>query len=130
MNAQEPSFWEVVDALSEREPRFRREAYGFVVAALGATVRALPESRKADIDRRHLSGAELVIGVVRLARAEFGALADAVFREWGVTRSEDLGAIVFQLVESGQLSARPEDSLEDFSGGPDLLEALSGRSHR
>jgi uncharacterized repeat protein (TIGR04138 family) len=129
MTASEPSFWEVVDTLGEREPRYAREAYGFVVAALGAAVRALPRARRADPARRHLSGGELVEGVIRLARTEFGDLAELVFREWGVTRSEDIGAIVFRLVDSGQLSARPEDRLEDFGGGPDLLAALGGASH-
>jgi uncharacterized repeat protein (TIGR04138 family) len=50
-----------------------------------------------------------------------------VFREWGVASGEDVGRIVFQLVECGQLSARPEDTLEDFRGGPDLLAQLAGQ---
>lgn len=124
MNDSKWSFWDVVDQLRQRDGRFRREAYGFVVAALGATVEALPPARLSDPERRHLSGHELVEGVVALARREFGPLAPMVFREWGVTRSEDIGAIVFQLVEAGQLSARPEDTLEDFRGGHELLEAL------
>jgi hypothetical protein len=37
----------------------------------------------------------------------------------------DVGEIVFQLVEAGQLSARGEDRREDFAGGPDLMGALS-----
>jgi len=119
------TFWDVVDTLRARDGRFRREAYGFVITALGATVEALPEERLADPERRHLSGAELVEGVVRLARQEFGGMAPMVFREWGVTRGEDLGSIVFQLVEAGQLSARPEDTLDDFRGGPDLIDALT-----
>jgi uncharacterized repeat protein (TIGR04138 family) len=64
--------------------------------------------------------------VVRLARHEFGPLAPAVFHEWRVLRGEDVGEIVFQLIASGQLSARPEDRIEDFRDGPDLLRALGG----
>ena len=124
MNDAKWSFWDVVDLLRQRDGRFRREAYGFVVAALGATVEALPPDRLSDPERRHLSGRELVEGTVTLARREFGPLAPMVFREWGVTRSEDIGVIVFQLVEAGQLSARHEDTLEDFRGGSELLEAL------
>ena len=96
----------------------------FLVGALGETVRALPADRLADPERRHLSGQELVAGVIRLAREEFGALAPTVFREWGVCRSEDLGVMVFELVEAGQLSARPEDTMADFTGLGDLLAAL------
>ena len=48
-----------------------------------------------------------------------------VFREWGVHRTEDIGAIVFELVAAGQLSARPEDRPEDFAAGIDLPAALA-----
>jgi len=125
MNAGETTFWEVVDAIRTAEPRYRREAYGFVMAALGNTVQALPEERRRDPGRRHLTGQELLEGVVRCARREFGQLAAAVFAEWGVRTGEDVGRIVFQLVESGQLSARPEDSIDDFRHLGELSALLS-----
>jgi uncharacterized repeat protein (TIGR04138 family) len=109
-------FWDAVDGIREQEPRYRREAYGFVVAALGVTVQALPPERLADPALRHLTGGELLRGLVGLARQEFGVLAPTVFREWGVLTGEDVGRIVFLLVGCGQLSARPEDTLEDFQG--------------
>ena len=117
MSRPEGSFWEAVDALRARNPRYRREAYGFVVAALGATVGDLPAERQDDPERRHLSGASCCAAWCGW-RAASSATSRTVFREWGVTRSEDVGAIVFQLVERGQLSARPEDRLEDFRSGP------------
>ncbi len=125
MSAIHVPFWDAVDRIRAGSPRYRREAYGFLLAALGHAVEGLPPARRADPERRHLSGPELVRGVVDLARREFGVMAPMVFTEWGVRRNEDLGEIVFELVEAGQLSARPEDRLEDFAGGPDLLHALS-----
>jgi uncharacterized repeat protein (TIGR04138 family) len=98
-----------------------------VMSALQETVIGLPQERLMDPVRRHLSGRELLSGVVTLARREFGALAPAVFREWGVRANEDVGQMVFELVRCGQLSARPEDSLEDFHGGPDLMALLEAR---
>ncbi len=121
----ETTFWDAVDALREREVRYAREAYAFVVSALNTTVQALPEERLRDAERRHLSGGELLDGVVRMAHEEFGALAPTVFAEWGVRTGEDVGRIVFQLVECRQLSARPEDTIADFVGGRDLLLRLS-----
>ena len=123
--SQETLFRDAVDALRERGARYAREAYVFVVAALGETVRALPAERLADAERRHLSGQELTDGVIRTAREEFGPLAPMVFREWGVRSTEDVGEIVFDLVEAGQLSARPEDTRADFAGGVELLAALA-----
>lgn len=125
MSSSDQPFWDAVDALRERDGRYHREAYGFIVGALGIAVRSMPAERRADPARRHLSGRELLAAVVRTARQEFGTLAATVFREWGITTGEDIGRMVFELVESSQLSARPEDSIEDFRGGPDLLLALS-----
>jgi len=123
--SQETLFRDAVDELRSRGSRFAREAYVFVVAALGETVRQLPVERLGDPLRRHLSGQELTDGVIRIAREEFGALAPTVFGEWGVLRTEDIGEIVFELVEAGQLSARPEDRPEDFVTGIDLPAAFA-----
>lgn len=128
MSTSDLTFWDAVDRIRESDARYRPEAYRFVVAALGAAVQRLPDERLADPGRRHLSGQELLDGVIRFAREEFGSLAPTVFTEWGVTGGEDVGRIVFQLVESGQLSARPEDSMDDFRGHPNLIHALEGRS--
>ncbi len=124
--SQETMFRDAVDELRARGSRFAREAYVFVVAALGETVRALPAERLGDPERRHLSGHELTAGVIRIAREEFGPLAPMVFHEWGVESTEDIGAMVFELVEAGQLSARPEDTMADFAAGRmDLFGALA-----
>jgi uncharacterized repeat protein (TIGR04138 family) len=125
MSPTDLPFWDAVDRIRATDARYRREAYGFVMAALGWTVQSLPQERLADAERRHLSGPELMLGVVALARREFGLLAPTVFREWGLLASADLGTVVFQLVGAGQLSARAEDRIEDFAGGPDLLRSLS-----
>jgi len=124
MTAREVPFWEAVDHIRARRPRYRREAYGFVMLALGHVVEGLPDERRANPQQRHVSGQELLRGVIEVARSEFGPLAPMVFREWGVVRASDVGEIVFDLVESGQLSARPEDRREDFSGA-DLLGLLA-----
>lgn len=127
MSPSEVPFWEAVDRVRAQHPRYRREAYGFLMVALGHVVEALSPERREDPQRRHVSGQELLSGVIDLARAEFGMLAPMVFREWGVERASDVGEIVFHLVESGQLSARPEDRREDFSGC-DLLGLLAAGS--
>ena len=127
MSPSEVPFWDAVDRVRALYPRFRREAYGFVMLALGTVVEGLPPERRAHPQDRHVSGPELLCGVIALARSEFGMMAPMVFREWGVERAADVGEIVFHLVESKQLSARPEDRREDFAGG-DLLALLAADS--
>ena len=125
MSPTDVPFWDAVDQIRESDPRFRREAYGFLMMALGVTVQALPDERRKDPATRHLSGQELLQGVILLARQEFGRFAPVVFGEWGIASGEDVGRIVFQLVESRQLSARREDSIDDFRGGGELFAALT-----
>lgn len=124
MTPPENTFWAAVDGIRDRSPRYPREAYAFVMGALADTVRRLPPERVSDPARRHLSGQELLAGVIGLARREFGVLAPAVFREWGVTEGADVGRMVFELVDAGQLTARPEDGPRDFAGIPDLPRLL------
>ena len=121
--SKEGEFWDAVGEIRDSDDRFRPQAYRFLMVALSHTVEALPASRREDPATRHLSGRELLQGVVELAQEEFGPCAPMVFREWGVLVSEDVGAMVFQLVEIGMLSARPEDTVEDFRGF-DLSRAL------
>ena len=89
--------------------------------------KALPVERRKDPATRHLSGQELLQGVIRLARQEFGHFAPTVFREWGIASGEDVGRLVFQLVESKQLSARREDTIEDFRCPGELFAALTDK---
>ena len=125
MSSSENSFWDAVDNLREQDPRYRREAYGFLMVALATAAQSLPPWRKLDLERRHLSGAELLASVIEVARREFGVMAPTVFAEWGIRSGADVGEMVFQLVNAGQLTARPEDRREDFLGGPDLMASLA-----
>ncbi len=111
-------FWERVHAIREKDPRFRREAYEFVMRGLEHTTQRVVGQR------RHVSGQELLRGLIDLARQDYGELAWAVFHEWGVTRSEDFGTIVFHLVADGLLGRQPDDTLADFGGGIDLQVEL------
>ena len=125
MHDDQPRFWRAVDAIREREDRYPREAYAFVVNALGFAAERLPRERRSDPVRRHLSGAELLAAALDLARLEFGVMAPTVLREWGLRAGGDVGRIVFALIEAGELSAREDDRFEDFLGVDDLPGALS-----
>jgi uncharacterized repeat protein (TIGR04138 family) len=124
MKHPEETLGAAVDRIRAADPRFRREAYAFVLMSLGVAAQGLSSERRRDPVRRHLTGAELLQSIVRLAREEFGSMAPVVFQEWGLRSAADVGDLVFQLVECGQLSALPEDRREDFHG-PDLMRLLS-----
>ena len=60
-----------------------------------------------------------------LARREFGLMAPVVFERWGIDRTEDVGHIVFALIDGNVLSKNDSDRLEDFQGVFDLQAVLT-----
>ncbi|MGE5688874.1 MAG: Minf_1886 family protein [Gemmatimonadota bacterium] len=109
---------DVMARIRARGGRYDERAYLFVLA----TVEFL-QSRLAV--RRHVSGAELAVACRDLALTQFGLLARQVLEHWGITRTEDLGRVVFTLVEVGLLVTQPGDREEDFAGVYDFQEAFS-----
>jgi uncharacterized repeat protein (TIGR04138 family) len=92
-----------------RDGRYHINAYRFVYEALDYTVKQLEK-------KRHISGRELLEGLKNLAIEQFGGLAVMVFDVWGVRKTADFGAIVFNLVEADLMSRSEDDSREDFEG--------------
>jgi uncharacterized repeat protein (TIGR04138 family) len=108
---------ELLNAILERDRRYNRDAYVFVSEALGHTGKKL--GRKG-----HVSGRELCEGLCDLALEQFGRLARLVLESWGLESSEDIGNVVFNMVEAGLLRKTDEDRREDFRGVLDFEEVL------
>ena len=106
-----------MDRIRMREARYDERAYLFVLAALEFCQQGLTE-------RRHLTGRELTVGCRDLALQRYGVLARTVLDHWGVRHSEDLGEIVFALVDVGLLASQPNDSKQDFIGVFDFQQAF------
>lgn len=103
-----PTLNETLGQLQRRNPRYAVEAYVFVLGGL--------HRRLAELDRpRHISGAELAGAVRDLAIDRFGLLARVVLEHWGVHSTEDIGEIVFLLVDHGVLAKQETDRREDFA---------------
>ena len=100
-----------------KDPRYKAEAYVFVHDALGHTWARLDQ-------RRHVTGRELLEGIRDLALQHYGPMAKAVLNSWGVKTTDDFGAIVFNLVDSGLLSKTEEDHIEDFHDVYDFDDAF------
>jgi uncharacterized repeat protein (TIGR04138 family) len=107
----------VLEEIVNRDPRYTEEAYAFVRAGLDFTVRRLEKPR-------HVGGRELLDGIREFALKEFGPMTKTVLQGWGITRTEDVGEIVFNMVETGLLGKTDEDSRADFADGYDFEEAF------
>lgn len=109
------TFEDAVQSCMRRDDRYAADAYGFVREALNFTLKELGADRPGH--RRHISGSELLDGFRRLALREFGPMSLRVLESWGLNRTEDVGAIVFNLVDAGVLGKTPRDHADDFKGG-------------
>ncbi len=107
----------IMDQIRLREPRFHERGYLFVLAALEYT-----QTRRTE--RRHVSGAELAHAVRELAIERFGVLAREVLEHWGVRSTDDVGDIVFAMVDLGLLAAQPQDTRADFANVYDFDAAF------
>jgi uncharacterized repeat protein (TIGR04138 family) len=108
---------EILGRLQERNPRFHPKAYLFVLSALQSVMDGLDRPR-------HIAGGELVRGVRDLALTRFGPLARTVLEHWGIHSTEDMGEVVFALVECGVLVKQDEDRREDFRNVFDFEETF------
>jgi uncharacterized repeat protein (TIGR04138 family) len=102
---------------------FHPLAYEFVLQSLDRTIRSLDPPR-------HISGLELLDGLHRDARHEFGPMAAHVLFHWGITGGPDVGTIVFDLVERGILARNEEDQPGDFAVVEDFLGRLEANYYR
>jgi len=120
---QSLGFHEAVDSIFSREPRYAKEAYAFLRDALEFTLKRRKKNRKET--GSHVSAAELLDGFRLHALQEFGPMTITVLDYWGVRSCEDIGHLVFHLVEAGVFGKTEEDSLEGFRAGFDFEDAFS-----
>ena len=119
---QKIGFAEALDAIIVGDPRYSRDAYIFLRDALDFTTKQQKKVKGTNV--RHVSGPELLDGVRRYALREFGPLVVTVFENWGIRRTEDVGHMVFNLIDAGIFGKTEEDSIQDFRDIYDFDEAF------
>ena len=109
-------------SILRRDKRFDPHAYFFLKDALDFTLKRIAEGNGGQA--RHVSGPELLDGFRDLALEQFGPMASTLMTEWGVRKCQDVGDMVFLLIEEQVFGKQDTDRREDFSGSFDLEEAL------
>ncbi|HEY8310929.1 MAG TPA: Minf_1886 family protein [Gemmatimonadaceae bacterium] len=110
----------VMDQIRQRESRYEEGAYLFVLAAL--------EYSQAQLQvRRHITGKELAIACRDMAIDRYGIMARMVLSRWGIASTDDIGSVVFTLVDLGFLASQPTDTREQFADVYDFFEAFERR---
>jgi uncharacterized repeat protein (TIGR04138 family) len=110
---------EILDRIRAVDGKYHERAYLFVLSALEYRQQQLPV-------RGHISGGELAWACRDFALDQFGLTARTVLSHWGLDTTDDIGRIVFVLIEVGLLIRQPSDQLEDFAGVYDFETAFDG----
>ncbi len=108
--------------LSGRDTRYKIEAYDFVL-------RGLNFYHTKSGEKRHFTGQELANGLVEFAHKQFGPLAYNVLFKWGILTTNDLGYIVYNLINIKLIRKQESDSLEDFFNVLDIKEFLENQDN-
>ena len=106
------NFVETVEQICETDLRYSSDAYHFVQEGLNHTLKSL--KRGGQHAHRHVSGQELLHGLREFALKEYGPMSKAVLNEWGIKTTDDIGQIVFNLVNASVLGKNETDSPNDF----------------
>ncbi len=127
---------ERIGYIAREDGRYAPAAFYFVNDVVASTVKWLQSgemtprdvaaSRGENDDNFHISGFELLEGMRRLARERWGLLARQVLERWGVYRTEDIGEIVFLMVDDPvlQWKRRDADTKEDFANGYNFADTF------
>ena len=121
---EDESFRQAIDRIAGKDDRYDPDAYYFLREALEATLRGLSEKEGRPV-ARHVSAAELLEGFRKLAVEEFGPLAFTVLEAWGLSRTQDVGEMVYNLISAGAFGKNEKDRRSDFDDVFDFRKAFA-----
>ncbi len=98
---------DVIFEVAKKYNKYPVNAYGLVFEALHEAIEYHGEG--------HVTGEQVALSFLAVCIKGFGWLASTVCQELNMLRSEDVGAIVFQLVEEKLIGKQESDSEKDFA---------------
>jgi uncharacterized repeat protein (TIGR04138 family) len=104
---EQKNFYQVVEEICLIDNRYKADAYEFIIQALHFIQGKLKR-------QGHITGKELLEGIRDFAIEQYGPMAKTVLNHWGITKTQDFGNIVFNMVEKRLLSKTETDSIDDF----------------
>ena len=110
---QAMQFEQSVVSILKRDKRFDPHAYFFLKDALDYTLKQIAETNNGQA--RHVTGPELLAGFRDCALEQFGPMASTLMSEWSVRKCQDVGDMVFHLIEEQVFGKQDSDKKEDFS---------------
>ena len=119
---QQQGFQEAVDKICREDTRYQAEAYAFLRDSLEVTMKRRKKTRKES--GSHVGAEELLDGFRLHALDEFGPMSLMVLDYWGLRATEDVGNMVFNLVNAQVFGKTDEDTIESFRDVFDFAEVF------
>ena len=107
----------ILERIHAVDTSYDDRAYLFILAALEYCQQRREE-------RGHISGDELAWACRDLARDQFGLTSRTVLSHWAIESTEDIGRIVYVLIEVKLLMPNDGDSIQDFESVYDFESAF------
>jgi uncharacterized repeat protein (TIGR04138 family) len=108
---------DIIEKVAAKDPRYKEDAYFFVLRGLNFTVAKLDKPR-------HVTGQELAGGIRDYAIDQFGPMAQQVLEHWGISATLDFGNVVYNLIGVKLLAKNEADSIDDFKDVYDFKKAF------
>jgi uncharacterized repeat protein (TIGR04138 family) len=86
--------------------------------------RSRPRRERRRVER-HVSGQQLCEAARQFGQQQYGFLAKTVLATWGIRSTADIGEIVFNMIDSGQMRKTRSDKREDFHDVFDFDDAFA-----
>ncbi|MEZ6141274.1 MAG: hypothetical protein R3B84_11950 [Zavarzinella sp.] len=119
------NYTELLDIVRS-DPRYPVAAYVFTIESLDYTSAKITHAEEVgDRTPGHITGREFVLGMIEFARKELGVFARTFFELWNIQTRDDIGEIVFNLIDAEFLSKTESDQRSDFHNLLSLEQALT-----
>ncbi|MDA7650054.1 hypothetical protein N8599_00990 [Verrucomicrobiales bacterium] len=112
---QKTDFHDAVEQVITNDSRYSGDSYYFLQEVLLKAVEI--QRKETSGENKHVTGGDLLEVFRDRALNQFGPMTMMVLQEWGLSKSEDVGNMVFNLIESGAFGKSEHDKREDFMNG-------------
>ncbi|MBB26775.1 MAG: Minf_1886 family protein [Verrucomicrobiota bacterium] len=119
---QKTDFHDAVEEVLKSNSDYSADSYYFLQEVL---LQAVEKQRKmSGGENKHVSGLELLDAFRERMLKQFGPMSMTLLDEWGIYRTQDVGKMVFNLIEVGAFGKSKHDQQEDFEEVYDFHEAF------
>ena len=109
---QKPDFHDAVEEVLKIDSNYSEDSYYFLQEVL---LQAVDKQCKDSAgENKHVSGGELLETFRERMLKQFGPMSMTLLEEWGLSCSEDVGKMVFNLIEVGAFGKSERDQKGDF----------------